>query len=60
MDKLPSIPFTLRLPSPKDRVNLETVVNEVTNEKFSVSHDDGMIEIRRTRAPKKKGKISQT
>ena len=61
MDKLPAIPFTLLLLPLSDRsdeVKLETVVNKATNEQFSVSHDE-RIEVNRTRASKKKEKISK-
>ena len=60
MDKSPAIPFTLLLPSPhrRDEVNLETVVNTTTNEQFSVSQCEKMIEVNRTRASEKKEKIS--
>ena len=59
---MPAIPFTLRL-LPDDipdeaEVNLGTIANKATNEQFSVSRNGGMIEVKRTRAPKKKGEVS--
>ena len=59
---MPTIPYTLilffdsNIPS---EVNLGTVVNEATKEHFSVSRNDEWIEVERTRAPKKKGKVYQ-
>ena len=59
---MPTIPYTLLLFFDSDipsEVNLGTVVNEATKEHFSVSRNDKWIEVERTRAPKKKGKVSQ-
>ena len=43
-----------------DQVEMKTVLNKATNEQLSVSLNDWMVEIKRTRAPKEKKKNSQT
>ena len=61
---MPAIPFTLKLcgllikPSQDE---MKTVVNKATNEQLSVSVslNDKMVEIKRTRAPEEKKKNSQ-
>ena len=42
-----------------DQIEMKTVVNKTTNEQLSVSLNDGMIEIKRTRATEEKKKNSQ-
>ena len=59
---MPAIPFTLKLcglliePSQDE---MKTVVNKATNEQLSVSLNDKMVEIKRTRTAEKKKKNSQ-
>ena len=63
---MPAIPFNLRVfgiswPSGQGQMEVEaqTVVNEATNEQFSVSERGSIVEVKRSRAPKIKEKNSQ-
>ena len=61
---MPAICFTLKLNGifiEPGQVEMKTVVNKATNEQLSVSQlNDGMIEIKRTRAPKEKRKMHKS
>ena len=57
MDKFASVPFTFQLYGNNTGLpKVETSVNTATNEQFSVSNNNGIIEIKRTRDQKEKGK----
>ena len=45
----------------QEQIKVQTAINETTNEQFSVSkRDNSEVEVKRTRAPKRKEKTSKT